>query len=262
MREEDIAEAFNRVGAAYAASAGTLLQQHAQDLVAQLELEAGQRFVDLGCGPGTLLSFAAPLLGGGEAVGIDLSYAQIAAARALFREAKVRCRFVQESAVAVSLPDRWADAAGLGFVLPYADDPVQILREAARVTRPGGRVAATVWGRPFFGRPGGRLLDVLHRRNIPVADVELDYDHRALAEQAFFCNLRDVEIHESEREIWWDDFDGWWRALFVCGLLPELEGSQLAALGDDLREDDRIVDPDGQVRARIRVWLLSAVVDR
>lgn len=262
VQEGEIAEAFNRVGAAYARAGGPLINAPAEDLVERLELSAGMRFVDVGCGPGTVLSYAEAAMGSGEAVGIDLSRVQIEEARERFRRSALRPRFLQESAIASSLPDGWADAVGLGLVLPYAETPVQMLREAVRIAKVGGRVGATVWGRPFFGRPGGRLLDVLHRRGIPLPEVQIEYEHRTLAELAFFCNLRQVEIAEFERELWFDDFDAWWRALYVCGLLPGLEGSDLSELGDMLREDAGIVDEDGQVRTHVRVWLLVAVVDR
>ncbi len=265
MREQDIAQAFNASGAAYAETAPDLIQIATSALMERLSLTPGDLFVDLGCGPGSLIAAAEPQLKRGGAIGIDLSRVQIELARERFRDSPVRPRFLQQSALEASLPSRSAAAVGLGFTLPYAESPLQLLREATRLTRVGGRVAATVIGSPFFGAPGTRLLGVMERRSVAPPDVELQFDPRnfvqlALRSEVEDARLDEVVIEEIERELWWDDFDAWWRMLGAWAFLPRGRPIMLRAIRDELREDDRVVDPDGVVRCRIKLWLLSATV--
>ena len=266
MRDQDIAEAFDASGEAYAASAPDLIQISAAAIVERLSLKPGDLFVDLGCGPGTLIGCAEPALGRRGAIGIDLSRVQIEIARERFRNSPVRPRFMQESAVNAGLPSRSASAVGLGLTLPYSESPLQLLREATRLTRVGGRVAATVLGSPFFGSPGTRLLGVMERRSVAPAEIELQFDPRHFVQLALRCEvedarLGDVVIEEIERELWWDDFDAWWRMLDAWAFLPRGRPVMLRAIRDELRTDDRVVDPDGVVRCRIKLWLLSATVE-
>ena len=265
MRNEDIAETFNASGAAYERSAAELIHLAASELVERLHLSSQDDFVDLGCGAGALIAQAEPTLSGGSAIGIDLSRVQLEAARERFRRSPLQPRFVQEDAAACGLRDRSADAVGLGLVLPYAERPQQLLKEATRLTRLGGRVAATVIGSPFCGLPGTRLLGQLERRGVAGPEVELQFDPREAVRLALLCEvderrLDEVTIEEIEREFWWDDFESWWRMLRCFGFLPRGRERMLDVIARDLREDDRVVDPDGRVRCVVKVWLLSATV--
>ena len=265
MRNEDIAEAFNASGRDYESSASELINLAATELLERLRLSTGDDFVDLGCGPGVLVAHAAATLTRGSAIGVDLSRVQLELARDRFRRAALQPRFVMEDASATSLPNRCADAVGLGLVLPYAERPQQLLKEATRLVRLGGRVAATVIGSPFLGSPGTRLLGLLERRGVAWPEVELQFDPRQAVQLAMLCEidgrrLDDVTIEEIEREFWWDNFDAWWRMLGAFGFLPGGREQILENIARDLREDDRVVDPAGRVRCVVKIWLLSATV--
>lgn len=260
MQEADIAEAWDAAGADYQRLGAGFLGECGNQLIERLALAPDARFVDLGCGPGILIALAESAIPNGEAIGVDLSRVQLALARDRFRRSPLRPRFIHESAAATTLPDRRADAVGLGFVLPYADAPLRLLREAARISRRGGRIAATAWGGPFFGAAGERLWDLAERRGIPNADVDGRYDPQRLAQLAFRADLDDVLVEQFEREVWWDNFDEWWDTLAVFALLPPARGNQLASIRSQMSEDARIVDPDGKVRTALKVWLLSGTV--
>ena len=260
MQEDAIAEAWDAAGADYQRLGAGFLGEYGKQLLDRLALRQDARFVDLGCGPGTLISLAERSIPGGEAIGVDLSRVQLELARARFRGSRLRPRFIHENAVATTLPDHYADGVGLGFVLPYSGAPVRLLREAARISRRGGRVAATAWGSPFFGAAGERLWDLAERRGIPNADVDGRYDPQRLAQLAFRADLADVTVEEFEREVWWDDFGEWWDTLSAFALLPPGRANQLAGIRRQMSEDARIVDPDGKVRSPLKVWLLSGTV--
>lgn len=265
VRNEDIAETFNASGADYETSASDLINLAASELVERLQLSPEDDFVDLGCGRGALIAHAEAKLSRGSAVGIDLSRVQLALARERFRLSPLQPRFVQEDAAATSLRNRSASAAGLGLLLPYAERPQQLLKEATRLVRIGGRVAATVFGSPFLGAPGTRLLSQLERRGVAWPEVELQFDPRQAVQLALLCEveerrLDDVTIEEIEREFWWDDFDSWWKMLKLFGFLPGGRERMLEVIARDMREDDRVVDANGKVRCVVKIWLLSATV--
>ncbi len=257
MEASEIADAYDAAGGDYQRLGAGFLGEYGQQLVDRLELQRDGRFVDLGCGPGTLIAFAARALAEGEAIGVDLSRVQLALARERFRGSRLRPRFVHENAAATTLPERFATAVGLGFVLPYAEAPLRLLREAVRISRPGGRIAATVWGSPFFGAAGERLWNRIERQRIHPIAVDGRYEPQRLAQLAFRAELEDVTVEEFEREVWWDDFDEWWATLAAFALLPRA-AAELAEVRADLSGDDRVVDPDGKIRSRLKVWLLSA----
>lgn len=92
---------------------------------------------DLGCGTGALAEALAPHVARVEAV--DASPAMLAAARTrLAPHANVSVR--EGTLEALPLADASLDAAVLLLVLHHVADPRAVLREVARVVRPGGRV--------------------------------------------------------------------------------------------------------------------------
>jgi SAM-dependent methyltransferase len=114
----------------------------------------GVRLLDVGCGSGGFASLAAAQ--GATVAGIDASAELIAIAE----------RRVPEGAFVVGemtrLPyadDSFAVVTGLNS-FQYSAHPARALREAARVVRPGGRVAAMVWGAPTECAATGYLAAV------------------------------------------------------------------------------------------------------
>jgi SAM-dependent methyltransferase len=110
----------------------------------------GRRAVDVGCGPGALTVRLVERLGAARVIAVDPSASFVAATRK-------RCPGVvvhQATAERLPLPDGSLDAALAQLVVHFMSDPVAGLAEMARVTRPGGVVAACVWD---FGSGRGPL---------------------------------------------------------------------------------------------------------
>jgi SAM-dependent methyltransferase len=108
----------------------------------------GQRVLDVGAGPGALTRELVLRTGPEAVMAVDPSESFCAALRA--REPGVRV----EVAAAERLPldDGAFDCAIAQLVVHFMADPVAGLREMARVTRPGGTVAACVWDHAEGGR--------------------------------------------------------------------------------------------------------------
>lgn len=106
-------------------------------------LRDGMDVLDVGCGPGTITLDLAQAVGSGRVVGVDSVAEPLLAAR---REAQARgderTRFEVADVGALPFADASFDVTHAHQVLQHVADPIGALRELARVTRPGGLVAA------------------------------------------------------------------------------------------------------------------------
>jgi SAM-dependent methyltransferase len=107
-----------------------------------LELGAGQRLLDIGCGTGQTV--AAALERGVVASGIDLAPAMVALAQQLYPGA----RFRVGDAEALEEDSCVFDAACSLFAINHVPDQEQAIAEAFRILRPGGLFAFTMWRPP------------------------------------------------------------------------------------------------------------------
>jgi SAM-dependent methyltransferase len=124
--------------------AGTEEQQHPVYAAAleHMELRAGDRVLDVGCGTGVFLRMCADR--GAEVAGLDASEPLLAVARGRVPEADLR----HGDMMALPFADDTFDLV-TGFTsFFFADDMVAALREAGRVARPGGPVVIEVFGAP------------------------------------------------------------------------------------------------------------------
>lgn len=113
--------------------------------IVRLQLAAGQRMLDLGCGPGGPLVFAVKATGC-QGIGLELSLSAIESARARARNAGVAARleFVQADLdLALPREGQPADAAMALDVVLHLRDRERFLREVAALLRPAARLLFT-----------------------------------------------------------------------------------------------------------------------
>ena len=117
----------------------------------------GVRLLDVACGPGYVTAEAARL--GASVTGLDFSPKMIGVARARHPS----LTFLTGNAQALPVPDRSVDALSMNFGLLHLPNPERGLTEAARVLRPGGRYAFTVWAGPEES-PADQIIEAIVER--------------------------------------------------------------------------------------------------
>ncbi len=109
------------------------------------DLHEGETVLDLGAGAGADVLISARRVGpAGRAIGLDMTDEMLDLARANARQAGVEnAEFVKGYIEDLPLPDASVDVVISNCVINLSGDKPQVLREAARVLRPGGRFAVS-----------------------------------------------------------------------------------------------------------------------
>jgi SAM-dependent methyltransferase len=107
---------------------------------AALDLKKQMSLLDVGCGTGLAALLAAQQVA--HVAGIDASSASIAIARERVPEGN----FIVGEMEELPYPDKSFDVVMGCSSFPYAQSPLQALKEAARVVRPQGKITLLVWG--------------------------------------------------------------------------------------------------------------------
>ena len=109
------------------------------------DLHEGETVLDLGSGAGADVLISARRVGPtGVAIGLDMTDEMLALARANATEAGIQnAKFLKGYLEDMPLPDASVDVVISNCVINLSGDKPQVLREAARVLRPGGRFAVS-----------------------------------------------------------------------------------------------------------------------
>src|SRR3954469_7201094 len=152
------------------------------------EARRGERVLDLGCGAGRFV--AALREAGAEAVGVEVAEAALERARVNAPGADLR---LLEADGSVPLAHGSVDLVWCSEVLEHAADVAQLLLEARRVLRPGGRLLVTV---PFHGRVKGALiaLTAFERHFDPMGQHLRYFTARSLAATLAASGFQDVRV--------------------------------------------------------------------
>ena len=134
---------FNVTADAYARFMGRFSEPLAAQFIEYAGVRAGQRAVDVGCGPGVLTAPLVERLGADSVAAIDPSAPFIEVVRERWPGIDVRAGDAEH----LPFADDDFDLALAQLVVHFMTDPVAGLREMGRVTRPGGVVAACVGSR-------------------------------------------------------------------------------------------------------------------
>jgi SAM-dependent methyltransferase len=221
------ASTFNVAADSYDRFMGAWSRPLAAPMADLAGVRAGQRALDVGCGPGALTTELVGRLGPGSVAAVDPSGPFVAAARERHPGVDVR----HAPAEALPFPDASFDAALAQLVVHFMTDAVGGLREMARVTRADGSVAACVWDHAGHRGPLGTFWRVARTIDSDVHD-ESDLPGAReghLVELFGAAGLRDVHGTELTVRRSFATFDDWWEP-FTLGVGPA--GAFVTGLAD------------------------------
>jgi SAM-dependent methyltransferase len=214
---------------------------------------AGQRVLDVGCGPGALTTELVARLGADAVAAVDPSEPFVEAARERHPGVGVQ----QASAEDLPFEDDVFDAALAQLVVHFMSDPVAGLREMARVTRPGGMVAACVWDHAGGQGPLSPFWAAAHELDHDVVDEsKLAGAREGHLEELFdAAGLREVEEEALAVSVEHPTFEEWWEP-FTLGVGPA--GAHVTGLDPErraeLRERCRALLPEPPFLLTARAW--------
>jgi ubiquinone/menaquinone biosynthesis C-methylase UbiE len=110
-----------------------------------LDLRAGLRVLDVGCGTGDYLRIMAPLVAPGPAVGLDLSATLIARAQQRAAADEANVSFQVGDVYDLPVPDASFDRVLATQVLLHLADPWRAVTEMRRVLAPAGLLSIGEW---------------------------------------------------------------------------------------------------------------------
>lgn len=221
------------VGAgAYGRFMGRYSEPLAAQFVTLVGARAGQRALDVGCGPGALTEELVARLGAQAVAAIDPSEPFVAANRARLPHVDIRSGMVE----ALPFPDDSFDLALAQLVVHFMADPEVGLSEMARVTRPDGLVAACVWDHAGGCGP----LAVFWRAVRDLDPAAPDESELAGAREGHLvelfenAGLRRVESAKLTVRVGFTTFRDWWEP-FTLGVGPA--GDYVASLAAQRRDE-------------------------
>ena len=149
----------------YEAAFARVTSQAIGPLLDAVDLRDGARMLDVASGPGYVAAAAAAR--GARTVGVDFSAPMVARARM----SNPTVEFQEGDAEAISFPDRTFDAVVMNFGMLHLARPERAMTEAARVLKPGGRFAFTVWAKPEEAVGFGIMLKAIQSHGNPAVQL-------------------------------------------------------------------------------------------
>lgn len=242
----------------------SLFEPWARRLVERVDLQPGERVLDVACGTGVLARAASLRVGpAGRVMGVDPNPGMLTLARRLAPGVEWR----EGQAQALPCEDQSFDAVLSQFGLMFVPAPESAMREMARVLRPGGRLAVAVFdgldGNPIYRT----LAEIVAREVAPEAGEALRSpfamgDTQRLIGYASIAGLSGVTVttlaqqvrFASTRDLVLGEVEGWFP--FAGFHLEERTVEAVVAAAEAELAAHR--EPDGAIAFSVRAHVLDA----
>jgi ubiquinone/menaquinone biosynthesis C-methylase UbiE len=192
--------------------------------VERLGLRPGERVLDVPCGSGASLLFAAEHVGAtGQVVGIDYAEQMVAIAQEKRRSQGLANVEVSVADMTALDPEAWEpfDAVVCSLGLFFADDMPGLVRSLLDLIRPGGgRLGVAVFGDYVF-HPMREVFGETVRELAPGVDVLEPWrrteDPSVLRDVFAAAGVAAVDIDSDEDHLPLPSADDWWRVVMGSG---------------------------------------------
>ncbi len=197
---------------------------------ARLPADRPLRVLDLGCGTGVVIRHLEQCLHPQSVLhGADVSERLLDAARRLSPASRIQWDRVPS--VGLPYADASFDAITMHTLLSHVPEPEAVLRESARVLKPGGRLivfdadhASTTYGQPDYAR----MRETDHRLTSAIAthpDVCRQMPRYLKSAGCQLLNHESEILSECGRgDFWLSSVRGFAKLIPALGILPEAEG--------------------------------------
>jgi SAM-dependent methyltransferase len=265
VEDKQLSDTWER-GSPYEQYVGRWSRRVAPLFLSWLNIPAGRKWLDVGCGTGALCAAIVDRCSPASVAGVEPSEGFLKTAK---ENLAGRAELHQGNATAIPLGDASVDVVVAGLVLNFVPDQKAALAEMARVAGAGGTIGAYVWDyagkmelmRYFWDAavaldPGAAKIDEGIR--FPLCRPE------ALEKLFTDAGLKGVEVKPIDIPTRFTNFDDYWQP-FLGGQGPapayamSLEETARARLRDRLRE--RLpTEADGSIPLIARAWAARAAV--
>lgn len=178
---------YDRISRIYGWMTGAFERRHGETALELLSIRNGETVMEIGTGSGHCFRRIAELVGdGGNCCGVDVSRGMLEVTRNRLLRSRLVDRAGLCCADAAKLPfrDNSCDAILMAFTLELFDTPEipEVLQEAMRVLRPGGRIAVVSMSREGKPSTATRVYEWAHRRWPQLADCRPIYAERSMTD--------------------------------------------------------------------------------
>jgi SAM-dependent methyltransferase len=255
-------------GAAYHRFLGRWTERLAEPFAAFAVPDVDGDVLDVGCGTGSLAIEIARRAPDRQVIGADVAEPYLTYAR---QNAPPNAGFVSGEASQLQFADARFAATLAQLVLTFVPDPDRVVREMARVTRPGGVVAAAVWdfcGGLVYQRLFWDTAAVLH----PAAGEARDrlFSHPLSQPDALMdlwtrAGLTNVATASLTVRMDYASFEDYWVPLLggqgpVGSFIAKLDPPVLAAVSAAVRAAYLSGRPDGPRSLTATAWAVRGIV--
>lgn len=262
----DRSDAWNS-GDAYEPYIGRWSRMIADLFVTWLDPASNEAWVEVGCGTGALTEAIVTAAAPASVLALEPSDGYIAFARR--RVSHPAVTFEIGDASRLPLPDDSQDRAVSGLVINFIPDIPAALAEMARVTRPGGTIAAYVWDYAEGMEMLRHFWDVVIALDPPAAEMDEGTRFpmcrpeplRDLWEKA---GLTAVDVAPLDIRMRLRDFDELWAPFlggqgpapgYVASLAPDARDALREALSERIERSE-----EGAIELGARAWAVRGLV--